>query len=497
MVRRRRRPGGTDALHGALRVPLRFGAQPFLQPVQPASGVHPRALSVGGGLLRLDRARGPAHPALRARRVRERTLPHPARGLSRGRPAALSLHRRNPRRNSLSPAPVLHLDCLHVRAEPTGHHPLLRGNPRGGLSRRTADYRQRLAAGLRGVAVSPAALRRPRRDGRAHPRTGVCHLALGGALRVGGQSGVRRARFPRAVGARARRRALHLPLVGRILGGARFDQSRGRALVRAAAAIAQGALRRARLQDGRRRRPAVRRAQRDQPAHHSQRPQRTVRHAGRELRAQRDPRLLQVRRPAHRPAHRRPAAPVDGGARPARAHSPGHPAGHRGLSLSVPGHDRRRHVHRLSRRQRAGCRADCALLPGGGADADDAVQLSGLEPGTAGPRHLPGVLRAAHGLRRLHRRIGQARGRDGGTHPARHELPISDFGPVDDQFLLGERVLVAPVLHKGRTSRVVRLPAGTWKYPPTGERFTAEVAREVIVAAPLEVLPYFEREEEA
>lgn len=72
-----------------------------------------------------------------------------------------------------------------------------------------------------------------------------------------------------------------------------------------------------------------------------------------------------------------------------------------------------------------------------------------------------------------------------------------DFGPVDDQFLLGERVLVAPVLHKGRTSRVVRLPAGTWKYPPTGERFTAEVAREVIVAAPLEVLPYFEREEEA
>ena len=33
---------------------------------------------------------------------------------------------------------------------------------------------------------------------------------------------------------------------------------------------------------------------------------------------------------------------------------------------------------------------------------------------------------------------------------------------MTDQFMLGEEVLVAPILQKGEKTRTVRLPAGTW-----------------------------------
>ena len=42
------------------------------------------------------------------------------------------------------------------------------------------------------------------------------------------------------------------------------------------------------------------------------------------------------------------------------------------------------------------------------------------------------------------------------------ELLYPDIGPVEDQFLLGEHLLVAPVLEPGCTARRVVLPEGHW-----------------------------------
>ena len=64
---------------------------------------------------------------------------------------------------------------------------------------------------------------------------------------------------------------------------------------------------------------------------------------------------------------------------------------------------------------------------------------------------------------------------------------------VVDEFLLGERYLVAPILIEGMRARTVYLPTGLWKYVPTGEMF--EGGREYILAVELNVWPYCERME--
>ena len=64
----------------------------------------------------------------------------------------------------------------------------------------------------------------------------------------------------------------------------------------------------------------------------------------------------------------------------------------------------------------------------------------------------------------------------------------------NEQFMLGERLLVAPVLTKGARTKRVWLPQGAWKYEPTGELFSGDQTLEV--EAPLETLPYFSRYEE-
>lgn len=70
--------------------------------------------------------------------------------------------------------------------------------------------------------------------------------------------------------------------------------------------------------------------------------------------------------------------------------------------------------------------------------------------------------------------------------------PHQGLSCVKDQFMLGDRLLVAPVLTKGATSRRVILPQGNaWRYLPTGEIY--EGGQTVEVEAPLNVLPYFER----
>ena len=60
---------------------------------------------------------------------------------------------------------------------------------------------------------------------------------------------------------------------------------------------------------------------------------------------------------------------------------------------------------------------------------------------------------------------------------------------LEDQFLLGSDVLVAPVLRQGHESREVYLPEGRWHSFWTGEAF--EGGRDVFVRAPLSEMPVF------
>ncbi|MGY1701541.1 glycoside hydrolase family 31 protein [Geodermatophilus sp. SYSU D00766] len=62
---------------------------------------------------------------------------------------------------------------------------------------------------------------------------------------------------------------------------------------------------------------------------------------------------------------------------------------------------------------------------------------------------------------------------------------------VDDQYLLGDRLLVAPLLEEGARSRRVYLPPGTWVAPFTGEVTDGGGFR--TVDAPLDVVPMWVR----
>jgi alpha-glucosidase len=73
-----------------------------------------------------------------------------------------------------------------------------------------------------------------------------------------------------------------------------------------------------------------------------------------------------------------------------------------------------------------------------------------------------------------------------------YEYPHQGLQNVQDEFLLGRDILVAPVLEKEARSREVILPKGdSWRYIPTGEVFAG--GQTALVDAPIDVLPYFER----
>lgn len=74
--------------------------------------------------------------------------------------------------------------------------------------------------------------------------------------------------------------------------------------------------------------------------------------------------------------------------------------------------------------------------------------------------------------------------------PMAYVFPGSGMDDVTDQFMLGDDILVAPVLEKGATSRQVAFPAGTWQ-SETGA--TLSGAATVEVDAPLDRLPWFRR----
>lgn len=62
---------------------------------------------------------------------------------------------------------------------------------------------------------------------------------------------------------------------------------------------------------------------------------------------------------------------------------------------------------------------------------------------------------------------------------------------IDDEYLFGPSLLVAPICEKGVTARQVYLPRGTWHNWYSGEQFSGE--RFVIAPAPMEHIPLFVR----
>lgn len=69
-----------------------------------------------------------------------------------------------------------------------------------------------------------------------------------------------------------------------------------------------------------------------------------------------------------------------------------------------------------------------------------------------------------------------------------YEFPGEGFERVTDQFMLGEKILVAPVFKQGSTTRTVKLPSGRWQYFD-GKEYDG--GNSVEVKAPIDVLPVF------
>lgn len=60
-----------------------------------------------------------------------------------------------------------------------------------------------------------------------------------------------------------------------------------------------------------------------------------------------------------------------------------------------------------------------------------------------------------------------------------------------EQYMLGSKVLVAPVIDQGAHSKSVVLPQGCWEYQVTGDQYQGGTT--VTVSAPFDRLPYFFR----
>jgi alpha-glucosidase len=69
-------------------------------------------------------------------------------------------------------------------------------------------------------------------------------------------------------------------------------------------------------------------------------------------------------------------------------------------------------------------------------------------------------------------------------------FPHQGYAQINDQFLLGDRLLVAPVLSRGAVTRKVIIPKGKWK-SFRGETISGPKTIEVKVQ--LDDLPYYEK----
>ena len=71
-----------------------------------------------------------------------------------------------------------------------------------------------------------------------------------------------------------------------------------------------------------------------------------------------------------------------------------------------------------------------------------------------------------------------------------YEFPNCGFERVVNQFMLGEKYLVAPVLEKGATCREIVFPDGKWKDIYDGKVYEGGA---FMVPAPIDKLPVFEK----
>jgi hypothetical protein len=69
-------------------------------------------------------------------------------------------------------------------------------------------------------------------------------------------------------------------------------------------------------------------------------------------------------------------------------------------------------------------------------------------------------------------------------------FPENGFETIKDQFVLGNDIIVAPVVEKGARTRKVVLPEGNWK-ADDGKVYTG--GKSIEVSAPLKRLPYFQK----
>jgi alpha-glucosidase len=76
------------------------------------------------------------------------------------------------------------------------------------------------------------------------------------------------------------------------------------------------------------------------------------------------------------------------------------------------------------------------------------------------------------------------------ARPLAYTYPNGGYEQIKDQFLLGDTILVAPVLEKGARSRKIVFPAGSWK-GDDGSAVTGPATVEI--AAPLDRLPWYRR----
>lgn len=69
-------------------------------------------------------------------------------------------------------------------------------------------------------------------------------------------------------------------------------------------------------------------------------------------------------------------------------------------------------------------------------------------------------------------------------------FPNENFATINNQFMLGDSILVAPILEKGAAVRLVKLPKGNW-IADDGIKYTGGSV--IDISVPLQRLPYFVR----
>ncbi|MFI7449636.1 glycoside hydrolase family 31 protein [Nonomuraea sp. NPDC049714] len=72
-----------------------------------------------------------------------------------------------------------------------------------------------------------------------------------------------------------------------------------------------------------------------------------------------------------------------------------------------------------------------------------------------------------------------------------YQWPGHGYESITDQFVLGENILVAPVVTKGTRQRTLHLPPGTWQDGNDPQREPIEGPAVIEVDAPVGMLPYF------